>query len=167
MRQNPPHHNHRADLGARPTNRGGARSARETTTSAGSMACCGCPCWYCVQRCFPVPIEPESEPKDPTSGISLDALPSFEYEPRTPEHGGREHFEEECSICLATLRPGDVVRRLPCKHCFHQPCIDRWLTQKARCPLCNGNPIPSPLPLAVPQPQTMLRVDAPADAPPS
>ena len=30
----------------------------------------------------------------------------------------------------------DHVRRLPCMHLFHIECVDRWLTQSKRCPIC-------------------------------
>ena len=33
---------------------------------------------------------------------------------------------------------GDI-RELPCRHLFHASCIDRWLEQKATCPLCKGD----------------------------
>jgi hypothetical protein len=44
----------------------------------------------------------------------------------------------ECSICLSTLTPGDMCRRLPtpCNHVFHQVCIDVWFQKSSRCPNC-------------------------------
>lgn len=42
-----------------------------------------------------------------------------------------------CSICLSDFAAGDLLRRLPCKHCqFHTVCIDAWLLRNKRCPLC-------------------------------
>lgn len=43
---------------------------------------------------------------------------------------------EQCAICLSDFDCGDMVRRLPCRHHFHPACIDRWLLQNKRCPLC-------------------------------
>lgn len=44
---------------------------------------------------------------------------------------------EECTICLDTLKKGEAIKTLPCKHMFHQSCIDEWLKQgKAVCPMC-------------------------------
>jgi len=64
----------------------------------------------------------------------------------------------ECAVCLVSLKPGDVVRELSCRHTFHKTCIDNWLladTRRAQqtveleappslptCPLCKRVPIP-------------------------
>lgn len=120
------------------------------------MALFFCPCCCLFSRCWPYTIRHEPEPpKPPPVVIELDKLPSYEYEPRTP-NGSGDQGEDECSICLATLEPGDIVRRLRCTHCFHKPCIDRWLLQKARCPLCLGNPV-GPQALPAPGNQDMVR----------
>ena len=47
--------------------------------------------------------------------------------------------EEECAICCCCYSPGDAVRLLPCKHHFHQKCIDSWLRMSTRCPMCRGD----------------------------
>ena len=33
----------------------------------------------------------------------------------------------DCSICMHTFNMNDKIRVLPCKHDFHQACIDPWL----------------------------------------
>lgn len=43
-----------------------------------------------------------------------------------------------CVICQEeTLILLDVVRSLGCKHKFHAKCIDKWLVENNKCPLCN------------------------------
>lgn len=43
----------------------------------------------------------------------------------------------ECAICLEDYVEGDRIRTLPCKHEFHQKCIDNWLCEhKKFCPIC-------------------------------
>lgn len=44
--------------------------------------------------------------------------------------------DEQCAVCLCQFDEGEWVRRLPCLHHFHPACIDRWLLQNKRCPLC-------------------------------
>ncbi|EIE26828.1 hypothetical protein COCSUDRAFT_59336 [Coccomyxa subellipsoidea C-169] len=44
--------------------------------------------------------------------------------------------ECKCPICLEDFSPGAVLHRLPCTHQFHRDCVDKWLTQKATCPIC-------------------------------
>lgn len=36
-------------------------------------------------------------------------------------------IEESCSICLEQFAQGMTVRKLTCRHVFHQKCIDTWL----------------------------------------
>ena len=42
----------------------------------------------------------------------------------------------DCCICLEGCS-GQVIRKLSCNHQFHRSCIDKWLKQKAVCPVCN------------------------------
>ncbi|KAF9677386.1 hypothetical protein SADUNF_Sadunf08G0102200 [Salix dunnii] len=43
----------------------------------------------------------------------------------------------DCVVCLCTLRDGDQVRKLDCRHVFHKECFDGWLGHlNFNCPLC-------------------------------
>jgi len=41
-----------------------------------------------------------------------------------------------CVICLQEFQVDERVRLLRCHHCYHQKCIDEWLSKKLTCPLC-------------------------------
>ncbi|KAL0480391.1 E3 ubiquitin-protein ligase Arkadia [Acrasis kona] len=43
---------------------------------------------------------------------------------------------KECMICFDEFKEQDEVRRLPCLHLFHVPCIDKWLLSNSTCPIC-------------------------------
>ncbi|KAK3279345.1 hypothetical protein CYMTET_12765, partial [Cymbomonas tetramitiformis] len=45
----------------------------------------------------------------------------------------------ECMICLMNFAVGDMARGLPCRHCFHSSCIDRWLAMRNMCPICKAS----------------------------
>jgi hypothetical protein len=52
-----------------------------------------------------------------------------------------------CTICLGEYDTGEVLRRLPCLHSFHQPCIDAWMASNNTCPICRLDLLPhQPLP---------------------
>jgi len=44
--------------------------------------------------------------------------------------------DQSCSICLDNYVDGDILRRLPCEHVFHESCVDTWLRLNGHCPLC-------------------------------
>ncbi|KAI0564945.1 hypothetical protein FGB62_22g345 [Gracilaria domingensis] len=44
-----------------------------------------------------------------------------------------------CIICLEDFEHGMKIRILPCFHRFMAECIDPWLKQQARCPVCKNS----------------------------
>lgn len=48
-------------------------------------------------------------------------------------------YPKQCSICLTYFKNRDDITFLPCdaRHHFHFACVKEWLSQSARCPICN------------------------------
>merc|ERR1711964_413547 len=42
---------------------------------------------------------------------------------------------------LCNFEKGETVRVLGCKHHFHKDCVDQWLKQNRKCPLCKKNAV--------------------------
>ena len=57
---------------------------------------------------------------------------------RIPEEPFHEDLaNRECSICLESFHPQELVRSIPhCRHCFHARCIERWIQESSSCPIC-------------------------------
>jgi len=73
----------------------------------------------------------------------VDALPTETYKsPLTVQE--RPESATQCMICLMDFLDDEVLRRLPCTHVFHQPCIDEWLLHRSTsCCLCKTEVDPS------------------------
>ena len=104
---------------------------------------------------IPVPDIPEessiavpSSSKHRDSTFSADADPDEEESPIPDELLATSG--DNCAICIELLEDEDEVRGLTCGHCYHQTCLDPWLTQRrASCPLCKADyyiPKPPPQP---------------------
>ena len=50
-----------------------------------------------------------------------------------------KYKEEKCIICQYNFKELESIVVLPCKHCFHFPCIKPWITTQHHCPLCKEN----------------------------
>ena len=50
----------------------------------------------------------------------------------------RPHLGLNCVICLEPLVGTMARRQLACHHVYHLPCINRWLADHSRCPLCRA-----------------------------
>ncbi|XP_008785049.1 NEP1-interacting protein 1 [Phoenix dactylifera] len=66
---------------------------------------------------------------------SVDKLPKIEI--TTDNNVDASGDRICCSVCLQDFQIGETARSLPeCRHIFHLPCIDNWLTRHGSCPLC-------------------------------
>lgn len=54
---------------------------------------------------------------------------------KSPSHVHRS-VHEQCVICLVAYQPGECLRKLPCFHIYHDPCIQQWLRHSVLCPTC-------------------------------
>ncbi|KAJ1982241.1 hypothetical protein H4R34_001784 [Dimargaris verticillata] len=51
--------------------------------------------------------------------------------------------ETHCQLCRLHYVPDEMARLLPCRHSYHQRCIDHWLTTRAGvCPVCHYDCVP-------------------------
>lgn len=60
------------------------------------------------------------------------SLPLFSF------HGDAKETLE-CPVCLSLFEDKDTVKIIPfCRHVFHPPCIDTWLSSHVSCPVCRS-----------------------------
>lgn len=71
-------------------------------------------------------------------GATKDVIEAIPTVP-VPFGGLTETGDRRCPICLEDYVSGATLRRLHCSHQFHKPCVDKWLQQKATCPICQGD----------------------------
>lgn len=45
-------------------------------------------------------------------------------------------LELQCPVCQDPYAVGSTAVRLPCRHVFHDPCLERWLSHRHTCPVC-------------------------------
>ncbi|KAI4340364.1 hypothetical protein MLD38_025209 [Melastoma candidum] len=71
-------------------------------------------------------------------GSSSSNSPEVTMQERGVGDIGNKPLEDEltCSICLEQVSREELVRSLPCFHQFHANCIDPWLRQQGKCPVC-------------------------------
>ena len=46
--------------------------------------------------------------------------------------------QKNCSICLDDFVVGEKIMYLPCFHYYHSKCIEKWMQNSDKCPLCNN-----------------------------
>eukprot|EP00747_Dinoflagellata_sp_TGD_P164135 gnl/TRDRNA2_/TRDRNA2_183642_c0_seq1.p1 gnl/TRDRNA2_/TRDRNA2_183642_c0~~gnl/TRDRNA2_/TRDRNA2_183642_c0_seq1.p1 ORF type:complete len:508 (+),score=87.49 gnl/TRDRNA2_/TRDRNA2_183642_c0_seq1:109-1524(+) len=68
---------------------------------------------------------------------TLEEIEKFEWPPADSTRNGVQ--QSQCMVCLCDFADGEVCRRLPCCHVFHQGCVDEWLRRYTDCPICKAN----------------------------
>jgi Ring finger domain len=46
--------------------------------------------------------------------------------------------EKNCSICLDEFLAESQLYTIPCKHLFHKECLEDWVAENYKCPVCRG-----------------------------
>jgi len=49
---------------------------------------------------------------------------------------GKAASGAECPICCGSLADSRSLRAPPCRHTFHQECLQKWLLRRPTCPVC-------------------------------
>jgi len=53
-------------------------------------------------------------------------------------YSSSESLQSTCAICMVNYDPEEEITQLPCKHTYHSPCIEKWLSSaNVTCPLDN------------------------------
>jgi hypothetical protein len=46
--------------------------------------------------------------------------------------------DKSCSICLDEFVPESQLYIIPCNHLFHKECLEGWVAENYKCPVCRG-----------------------------
>lgn len=113
--------------------------------SSSAMLACVC-CFCCWMRCKPE--EREGRQIENTFGIDLQStergasrsaikkLPQFVFTETHLDIMNDIGQSPTCTICLGDYEDKEILRLLPCGHCFHAECVDAWLQINRVCPIC-------------------------------
>ncbi|CAF2078254.1 unnamed protein product [Rotaria magnacalcarata] len=116
------------------------------------LCCLGAVLGVCLASCLPASITVPllraigerlhvntgtSHENPPASPATIDALPMIFFGQTSDEFN-----QKECAICQSDYEPNEKVKRLPCGHIFHEPCVAHWLAITRICPVCRHR-IPS------------------------
>ena len=50
-----------------------------------------------------------------------------------------EDQERQCCFCLADFVNNEQVAKTICLHVIHKPCLDEWMIEYKKCPICSTN----------------------------
>lgn len=80
-------------------------------------------------------LELEEKMGKVSNGLTEDEIKNLKQE----KFIKNKYSEDKCIICQYNFKELENIVILPCKHCFHFPCIQPWITTQHHCPLCKKN----------------------------
>eukprot|EP01102_Stenamoeba_stenopodia_P023216 TRINITY_DN9921_c0_g1_i1.p1 TRINITY_DN9921_c0_g1~~TRINITY_DN9921_c0_g1_i1.p1 ORF type:complete len:288 (+),score=28.19 TRINITY_DN9921_c0_g1_i1:211-1074(+) len=106
------------------------------------VCCCTCFCTIfgalfapCLLRLLRISRVIENRP--PALSVEqIDKIaPAFAYQPEKENPTGEEL---SCAVCMDNFQANDMVRKLSCKHIYHDKCVSQWLEINSTCPMCRA-----------------------------
>ena len=49
-----------------------------------------------------------------------------------------KELELQCPICFDNIKTNELINKTPCKHIYHNKCLENWLENKNNCPKCRA-----------------------------
>ena len=74
-----------------------------------------------------------SEKNDENIAELVSVIPAFIVKEKNKNN---ECNNKHCPICLGEFMVGEKESSLPCLHCFHSNCIEKWFKRSKFCPVC-------------------------------
>lgn len=82
-------------------------------------------------------VKPPTATKEDLEKAELEIWPAAKLQELVDEGKVLSSCLDRCLVCLGDYEPEEEVRRLNCRHAFHKPCVDRWITDgRNSCPVC-------------------------------
>ena len=79
--------------------------------------------------------DPNKYGNPPASKKALEGLESIIVDEISFAEMKKEGLNE-CSVCKEDFALKETVKKMPCKHYFHEGCLGPWLEQRNSCPTC-------------------------------
>ncbi|GET86285.1 hypothetical protein, conserved [Leishmania tarentolae] len=143
---------------------GSSAGCATAVTASGSSYGLGLPLYSSQPQllCTPVPLDDTEsvcaiclEGRESNTGAmetqDMTALPSAPLPlPRATEEGASQESDSGAAVmndvtpaddgaehgAVRGVKPGSCLLSLPCGHCYHQNCVQRWLMESQSCPTC-------------------------------
>jgi hypothetical protein len=88
----------------------------------------------------PQAFEEFDEPDEPgLPAMSPDRVANLRLEHSTYVPGTIDADHATCAICVCEYQEGERISTLPCRHHYHQDCVERWLARRGVCPVCKAD----------------------------
>ncbi|CAD8145809.1 unnamed protein product [Paramecium pentaurelia] len=103
---------------------------------------------FCSRRAYIKRQREKQTPATPNIDIEIKEkdleVPAYQEQQQQPYNDVLEIIskndlqdgQDNCGICLESLRTAKIIRKTQCSHVFHGNCIEKWLNKNSYCPFC-------------------------------
>lgn len=77
-------------------------------------------------------LELEEKIGNVSKGLSSDQIDKIKMK----MYSSKIYRNDKCIICQFEFKESEQVKVLLCDHCFHKECLDEWLQNEKKCPVC-------------------------------
>ncbi|CAD8140539.1 unnamed protein product [Paramecium octaurelia] len=103
---------------------------------------------FCSRRAYLKRQREKQTPATPNIDLEIKEkeleIPAYQEQTQKPYNDALEIIsnkdlqdgQDNCGICLESLKTAKVICKIQCNHVFHGSCIETWLQKNSYCPFC-------------------------------